>query len=705
MPSALPKARSDLEYFEQQIEGEDVVIVRDPLRNQYFKYNPLQAAMLRSLDGVRTVQQMINSLSLEYDIEIPRASADRFIARARDLLLLEVSSSESDAETDAEVMRVLARKGLRLRELAGPDVVDRIHSAEAALFVAGLRQLQAGRPAAAADYFEALLEHRKDHKQAQKLLADIQAAYIKVLAKPRNSDFQTHPVFDPYRLLTFLDRLFGKFLFGPLGVLLLLGLVVGAGYSYSITSYPDLHASAFGIAMVVFLVFAHDLAHELAHGWACVHYGGAVHEIGVAVIFYVSPAFYCDTSSTYLMTEKRHRLIVQAAGTIGSLFVLSVMLIALAVFSPTVFFYTPVQIALWYIVPFTVMNFIPLLKLDGYYALCDYLGVTNLRDRSIGLLKARLSRLLLGLDTIEEELPPAKQRLFLIFASAAVVFTALWLYFVTFGFLVWVVERLRGPGLVISAFFLYKLLRSLVFEPGWQLAKLCYRKRRRVFTIKRSLVLAALAASVLVPWTCQTPVRVDATFELVPEQRAIVRVQTDGFVDRVLVHEGDHVQRGQVLAKLRTPELDHDAGALADPSLLTIESPIDGVIVTKRFEDSLGKYVAQGDPLLEVVDTSSFYAEIHVPADEPLDEIAAGNRVVLQSYGAPGTELGATIDHMRSVAAGNELVIVTTPFTAPGAVAGMEGHARMFGRTRSLAYSMLYVPFQRIVRVKLWSML
>src|SRR4051812_5436105 len=111
MPLAHPKVRSDLQYFEQQLEGEDVVIVCDPVRNQYFKYNPLQAAMLRALDGVRTIKQMIDALSREYDVEIPRASADRFIARAREQLLLEVSSADSDIETDAEVMRILAKKG------------------------------------------------------------------------------------------------------------------------------------------------------------------------------------------------------------------------------------------------------------------------------------------------------------------------------------------------------------------------------------------------------------------------------------------------------------------------------------------------------------------------------------------------------------------------------------------------------------------
>ena len=50
MPHRAPKVRSDLEYFEQELEGDDVVLVRDPIRSTYFRFNPLQGAMLRALD-------------------------------------------------------------------------------------------------------------------------------------------------------------------------------------------------------------------------------------------------------------------------------------------------------------------------------------------------------------------------------------------------------------------------------------------------------------------------------------------------------------------------------------------------------------------------------------------------------------------------------------------------------------------------------
>ena len=41
----------------------------------------------------------------------------------------------------------------------------------------------------------------------------------------------------------------------------------------------------------------------------------------------------------------------------------------------------------------------------------------------------------------------------------------------------------------------------------------------------------------------------------------------------------------------------------------------------------------------------------------------------------------------------------------PEGRSGLAGHARIYGRTRSLAYAKLYLPAERIVRVSLWALL
>src|SRR5439155_17329542 len=66
--------------------------------------------------------------------------------------------------------------------------------------------------------------------------------------------------------------------------------------------------------------------HESAHGLTCKHYGGAVHEIGFLLLWFM-PCFYCNVSDAWLFKEKPKRLWVSFAGGYFELFVC-----ALAVF-------------------------------------------------------------------------------------------------------------------------------------------------------------------------------------------------------------------------------------------------------------------------------------------------------------------------------------------------------------------------------------
>src|SRR5262245_20531538 len=100
-----PKVREDLEYFDQQIDGDEMVLVRDPIRSAYFRFNPLQAAMLRALDGRRTATEITAVLSEQFEVEIPPEAAQRFIARARELMLLEITSYGATPEAARKQLR------------------------------------------------------------------------------------------------------------------------------------------------------------------------------------------------------------------------------------------------------------------------------------------------------------------------------------------------------------------------------------------------------------------------------------------------------------------------------------------------------------------------------------------------------------------------------------------------------------------------
>src|ERR1041384_835386 len=111
MPS-LPKARTDLEYFERNLDGDEVVLIRDPVRGCYVRFNPLQVAMLRALDGRRTAADIAAALAEEYDVEIPPEATERFIARAGDLMLLDIAASTTTSiAARTEVQNAMRKAG------------------------------------------------------------------------------------------------------------------------------------------------------------------------------------------------------------------------------------------------------------------------------------------------------------------------------------------------------------------------------------------------------------------------------------------------------------------------------------------------------------------------------------------------------------------------------------------------------------------
>src|SRR5207237_138067 len=166
------------------------------------------------------------------------------------------------------------------------------------------------------------------------------------------------------------------------------------------------------------ITFIAASAHEFAHGVTCKHFGGEVHELGFMLI-YLQPAFYCNVSDAWLFPEKSKRLWVGFAGPYFEL-----TLWALAVFTWRL---TDVDIWANYVALIvmagsgvkTLLNFSPLLKLDGYYLLSDYLDAPNLRRRSFRYMGNLMRRLWGGVTSPIAEVTPRERRMYLAYGLVA----------------------------------------------------------------------------------------------------------------------------------------------------------------------------------------------------------------------------------------------------------------------------------------------
>lgn len=195
-------------------------------------------------------------------------------------------------------------------------------------------------------------------------------------------------------------------------------------------------------------------------------------------------------------------------------------------------------------------------------------------------------------------------------------------------------------------------------------------KQRRRALLAVGVVL--LAAVTLIRW----PLRVGgAGPRFLPVARADVRPLVAGTIERVLVHEGDAVSQGAVLAMLRDPglragreALAADQGvalrlassaaargdaaaqqlqqgraaalgrqlALTDEQIdgLTIRAPIAGVVLTARPEQLTGVWLDAGDPFVTLGRTDTLELEFGVD-ERDLPRVRLGDRVHLRVDALP----------------------------------------------------------------------
>lgn len=134
--------------------------------------------------------------------------------------------------------------------------------------------------------------------------------------------------------------------------------------------------------------------HELSHGAVLTAFGGRPTRMGV-MLFYFTPAFFCDVTDGWRLPRRSQRVAVALAGiavqaVVGSLAALA----ALAPVAPEVRQTLIVFAVLTYVA--CVMNLLPFIKLDGYLALMSHLDIPHLREKAMADARSWLARVLFG---------------------------------------------------------------------------------------------------------------------------------------------------------------------------------------------------------------------------------------------------------------------------------------------------------------------
>ncbi len=366
--------------------------------------------------------------------------------------------------------------------------------------------------------------------------------------------------FDPDRVLEGMLRR-ARWLFTPafvtscaVGFLAALGITVASASELA----RDLQAlSLFESVLLAWLTLAGVIAiHEFAHGLTCKHFGGRVHEMGF-MLLYFQPALYCNVSDAWLFPERAKRLWVGFAGIYAEVTIWALATFLWRVLDPHT---TVSQMALVVMATTGIrmlFNLNPLLKLDGYYLLSDYLELPNLRPRAFADLRARF-RALWGAEPGEgSDATPRERRIYLVYGLAAGAFSLLVLSLMGRWIGGWLVSHYQAWGFVLFAGLLAFVFRAWLGRAFGRLAAAFGIRRGRLGAPKRRrLLAAAILVALLLLSALPIELKVGGEFIVLAAHNADVRARVEGIIEAVFVSEGDRVAAGDPIARLSDRDLD-----------------------------------------------------------------------------------------------------------------------------------------------------
>jgi len=365
------------------------------------------------------------------------------------------------------------------------------------------------------------------------------------------------PGVDPNRLLdalTPVTRWFWHpltFVFICLSGIFSLALLAGKAGDFATrlpSSQEFLAAGNLSLLIAAFVVT--KAAHELAHGLACRHVGARCHEMGVLLIAFV-PCLYCDVTDLWMVSNRWKRMLVSAAGMYVELAIGVVASFLWMMATEGVVSAVLLNVMIACTVSTLLFNANPLLKLDGYFLLSDWVGVSNLQQKSQRQLWGPVGRWFRA-NTLSIDPEPFDWRL-AGYAALSMVY--------------------RVVVMVLIAWAAYQLLSANGLRPvgdvlvGLAVVGLLVRPIHRIYGLLRApllrrtlrwgrLTLASAvglgAAAALLAWPITRTITAPVVLEI-QDARPVAALAPGRLLRTVAA--GDRVEQGQLLAQLHNPEL------------------------------------------------------------------------------------------------------------------------------------------------------
>jgi putative peptide zinc metalloprotease protein len=628
MSEQMPKLRGDLK-ISRHVQKDGVhFVIKDPLTQEYFRFPADEYDVIKLFDGTTTLAGISQKYNQQHaEVEIDESTTQQFY-----------------------------------------DTLEKNHLIEKKLAEQNLF----------------LLERLRQQRKSALLGAKGGITYFRI------------SLLDPDRLLTktypYLKWIFSpQFLIGAGIFILCAALIVAQSYERfadsmaSIITFKDMTPAAFAalwVTVVIVIFF-----HELGHAFTCKHFGGEVHEMGVLMLFF-TPCFFANVNDAWTFEKRYQKLAVTFAGGLVELFIGACATFVWFVLNPA----SPASAIMYQImticaVSALVCNFNPLMKLDGYYAFCDWVGIPNLKAESPRYLKYLLSRYVFRLETDDDvagRYSPREKRLLFGYSVAS--------FFYMIGVMIGMFMMLRNLaissfgaiGVFVSLWLAWKLFKGYAMKLwgfGVKLFKARWERISRHPVIATSL--AVILSGLLIYGFSTHALKVEKPCELLAISTTKVFSPFSGFLVQNRLAPGARVLAGEVVGILDNPDdaekleqleirriqqsnahrqalaaNDYAASREAEYERTRIEGeiadlrddlaacslrvPIDGTILVTGSQKGYQPFFAKGAELCTVAPLDSFRIELTLMESE-LGDVVVGDHADIRLAAAPAGIFKGTI--------------------------------------------------------------
>ncbi|KPA17423.1 peptidase, M50 family [Candidatus Magnetomorum sp. HK-1] len=497
MSEVLAPLRSDLIIRKQSIAHQNsyIAIIKDPVKKKYFRFEEEEYFVLSQFDNKKTAQEIAELYNRQFYDNLTGTDIEEFVSSIRSNDLLEKDLSELNTF---------------------------------------------------------LYEQLKEERKSKIRQAKGSALYFRV------------PLIDPdvffFKVMPYIKWFWAKpcimimnfFMISAVIVLInnSADVKVGMAHIFDFSSQ-----SVFQLFVLWATVMSVIAIHELGHGLTCRRFGGECHEIGFLFMFF-NPCMYANVNDAWLFENKRHQLYVTFAGCfieflVGSIAVYVWVLTQKGAFINMLAF--KVIVVCFFSAIF--MNFNPLMKFDGYFALSDYLEMPNLRDRSKEYFSYLISTKIFRLKKEFDILTKREQWILGIFGFLVTIYminVMTGLVFLAGGFLI---SQFHGFGLIILCIIIYKFFGRM-FGKLINFIRLIMTEHKSFFSkpivrmVGFTFIIGLICGFIFYP----LPQHLELSATLEPYKQTIIRAHEAGYVERVEINKLAYKENEYILVQT-SPEI------------------------------------------------------------------------------------------------------------------------------------------------------